>query len=218
MIGKTSVQYQYADTVIQLFTKAPLKGKVKTRLEPILTQDEIVSLYKNLISDRVKQVIGKSFCPLNVWAALDAKHEFFLDLQNQYPIEIFPQVGIDLGERMHYAVQRGLNQYQKVILLGGDCVSVDLDYLHQAVDALNHQSVVLGPAEDGGYVLLGTRVDCKAMFVEVDWGTDQVLKQTVEKLEQQNLQFCVLDTRWDLDRPEDLVRFQSDSNNINLLG
>lgn len=215
MIHKKSDDYQYADTVIQLFTKAPLKGKIKTRLEPVLSQDEIVALVKNLIVDRVNQVVGNAFCPLNVWAALDAKHEFFLGLQRQYPIEIFSQEGIDLGERMHYAVRRGLNQYQKVILLGGDCVSVDLDYLHQAIAALDHHPVVLGPAEDGGYVLLGTRVDYKAMFVDVEWGSDQVLKQTIEKLQQQNIEYCLLDTRWDLDRPEDLARLQRDSANIN---
>lgn len=197
------------ETVVQLFTKAPIKGNVKTRLEPVLSQDEILQLYKGLIEQRVKQLGDAPFCQLNLWVADEAGHRFFRTLQQHHDIQVHSQQGLDLGERMYHAVRSGLQCHQKVILLGGDCVSVDLDYLQQAVSALDASPVVIGPAEDGGYVLLGTRIDNPAMFLNVDWGTERVFSQTVSQLEQQGLPHKRLATRWDLDRPEDFERFKA---------
>jgi len=205
------IAFKHADTVIQLFTKAPVKGQVKTRLEPALGQDEIVVLYRNLIETRVKGLMDAGFCQLNLWAASNPGHEFFTALQSQYPIEVYNQEGADLGGRMDHCVQSGLKTHRKVIVLGGDCVSVDLDYLAQAIQALDESPVVLGPAEDGGYVLVGTCVDKPEIFADVDWGTEQVLAQTVANLKQQQLAYRLLDTRWDLDRPEDLERLKQSS-------
>jgi rSAM/selenodomain-associated transferase 1 len=121
------------------------------------------------------------------------------------------QVGEDLGQRMSYAVTTGLNEYRYVILIGADCPNMSTDYLKQAVIALsNGADAVLGPAEDGGYVLIGLRRTIPCLFDGLPWGTDKVLEMTRDCLRRVGWSWKELPVLWDLDRPEDLSRFEVD--------
>jgi glycosyltransferase A (GT-A) superfamily protein (DUF2064 family) len=105
---------------------------------------------------------------------------------------------------MYNAFRRGLAEYSGVILVGSDCPGIDPDYLKQAAAALHTVPVVVGPANDGGYVLLGARVISENLFSGIAWGTDQVLAQTQRALARVGLQWIELPRLTDIDRPEDL--------------
>ena len=102
------------------------------------------------------------------------------------------------------ALADGANQ---AIIIGTDCPLMSPAYIAQAESALETADVVLGPAEDGGYVLIGCKRAEPALFRDIDWGTDQVLEQTLRAASQAQRSVAVLDTLWDVDRPEDWQRF-----------
>ena len=108
---------------------------------------------------------------------------------------------------MAHTAKHALERASHVILVGADCPSVDGDYVRQAIKQLQEgASVVLGPAEDGGYVLLGLSQIPDGLFIGVDWGSDKVLAQTRNNLLAAGVDWVELEPKWDVDRPEDLVR------------
>ncbi|MDG2410913.1 MAG: TIGR04282 family arsenosugar biosynthesis glycosyltransferase, partial [Halioglobus sp.] len=114
------------------------------------------------------------------------------------------QRGKDLGERMFHALHERLAHFDCVILVGSDCPSIDADYLRQAIVALEDAPVVLGPALDGGYVLIGARCVKESMFRNIPWGTERVLACTRVALRRAGLAFTELNALADIDRPEDM--------------
>ncbi|MCB1698686.1 MAG: TIGR04282 family arsenosugar biosynthesis glycosyltransferase, partial [Halioglobus sp.] len=114
------------------------------------------------------------------------------------------QRGADLGQRMHNALRVGLARYRQVVLVGSDCPGIDRAYLVQALAALEQAEVVLGRAEDGGYVLIGARRVCRAMFEGIPWGSAGVLAATTGRLRQLGLDWVELPALADIDRPGDL--------------
>lgn len=198
-----------SNTLIQLFAKAPIKGRVKTRLQPILSQDEIILLYQEMMTRILDLVVNLPRFDVHLWVDIELENKFIHALKSKYKLPVSQQQGGDLGEKMAFALKQGLVTHRKVILLGVDCVSVDRDYLIKAASTLDHEALVIGPAEDGGYVLLGaTQLDTE-IFENIQWGSSQVLLETVEILKRKGISYHLLDTRWDLDRPEDLARYRS---------
>jgi rSAM/selenodomain-associated transferase 1 len=116
------------------------------------------------------------------------------------------QQGEDLGERMFHAASRALVQAESVLLLGTDCPGVTRDYLVRAFQALHRAEVVIGPAEDGGYVLLGLRRVDRKLFRGLAWGTSSVLEQTLERVMALGWRHALLEPLWDVDRPRDVER------------
>ena len=195
------------DIVIQLFVKAPVKGKVKTRLIPTLGEKEALKLYKAMLEYMMALLCKHRYCNVELWVALDSQHEFIQRMAKQYACTVYAQQGESLGDRMQYALAKGLESKQTVVLVGGDCLSVDLAYIKHAVELLeDKEGAVIGPAEDGGYVLLAVTKLEAAMFEEIEWGSNRVLKQTLRQCARQGYDCQLLDIRWDLDRPDDLQR------------
>jgi rSAM/selenodomain-associated transferase 1 len=121
--------------------------------------------------------------------------------------EVFLQPDGDLGVRMAHALRNGVSRAPKTILIGTDCPPIDAAYVKQAFETLNTHDVVLGPAEDGGYGLIGVKNTVPDIFSGIDWGTDKVLAQTCRKLNAQRINYALLPLIWDVDRPEDLPRY-----------
>jgi rSAM/selenodomain-associated transferase 1 len=113
----------------------------------------------------------------------------------------------DLGARMRVAAEDGLRRASQVIIVGTDCPTMSQDDLRKARDALaSGDDLVLGPAEDGGYWLIGlTRCD-PALFSGIAWSSSTVLEATRERLRALRWRWSELATRWDVDRPQDLTR------------
>lgn len=105
---------------------------------------------------------------------------------------------------MQGAARRALNEAERVLIIGSDCPGISAGYLRTAFIELEGSDVVLGPAEDGGYQLLGVRRIDEALFRDINWGSDRVLAQTRRRIEELGWSCTLLDPLRDVDRPEDL--------------
>lgn len=202
-------QYLFPDARILVFAKAPILGQVKTRLEPHLNQAQCLQLHRAMTTRVVETVAASNLASWRLWVSSDASNEYFLSLCNKK--KIYLQSGSDLGEKMAFAIQQTLAEegVSKVIILGADCPGYSQAYLERALTQLDgSHDVVLGPAEDGGYVLIGAKQANSQMFDEIQWGTSDVLSQTVAQLEAIGLAYSMLETLWDVDRQEDLLRLE----------
>ena len=179
-------------------------GKVKTRLIQKLGRRGALDLYLQMFERLIAELSASRF-NTELWISPDKDHAFF----EPYAFARFQQAGPDLGGRMSTALRDGLTRHESVILVGTDLPLIDRSYIEQAVGALQTHDVVLGPAEDGGYGLVGVKAETPDMFSDIDWGTESVLSQTCARLNRDGLDFGLLPLIWDVDRPDDLPRYQA---------
>lgn len=209
----TCVQQQDSTNLsagIAFFARTPEPGRVKTRFIPTLGEEGASALHCELIRLTWQRTHTGLRWPMTLWMSEPGKEDWFA---RHCPGAVLAlQQGQDLGLRMSHALQATLKQHALAIVIGADCASLDSAYLDEAVRALQQGAdVVLGPAEDGGYVLLGVRRTVpESIFEDIAWGTDQVLQQTRAKLRAlsvaNGLVWEELAPRWDVDRPGDLPR------------
>lgn len=191
-----------------MFTKAPVAGDVKTRLIPAVGAEGAASLHHELVVHTLANLARQSFLPVTLCCSPCTDHSFFAQLERCFNIDRVLQQGDDLGARMAYAVQASLRQGEWPILVGTDCPALDSDMLEAAYLALvNGKEVVLAPAEDGGYALLGVKHYDGRLFDAISWGTGAVLEQTLNALDELRRDTLLLPTVWDVDRPEDIQRY-----------
>ncbi|MBD3671114.1 MAG: TIGR04282 family arsenosugar biosynthesis glycosyltransferase [Gammaproteobacteria bacterium] len=194
---------------IVLFAKAPVAGRVKTRMMPQLTAEQACRLHERLLQGTLKRIALASLSPMYLYSTA-TDHPYIQHCAETFEIPLRQQVGNNLGERMYHALQQQLEQDRNdaCILIGSDCPDMDQNYLRQAVTALQEgNDVVIGPAEDGGYVLLGCRRISAAMFDDIEWGRETVLEETRSRLDRLGWCYHELSTLTDLDRYEDLERY-----------
>ena len=182
-----------------LFVKAPRIGEVKTRLQPELTPDQSVMLYRAMVEDFVNKFNNLSFCDLKIFFfPVNANKEMVRWLGDQ--LDYFPQQGKDLGERMHNAITEMLKQnYEKVAVIGSDIPTLDSTTIVRAFTSLEGYDVVLGPCKDGGYYLIGMKQPHPELFEEISWGTSVVLRQTIQKARTANLEIVQIEKKSDID-------------------
>ena len=199
------------DARILIFAKAPVAGRVKTRLIPALGPQGAADLHKRLLLSTVARLGTARVAPIELWCAPDRRHPFFQALARDFHLELRAQRGEDLGERMLTASADGLTRGQAVVLIGSDCPDVDGEYLASALERLARPRLdaVLGPAADGGYVLLGLRRAVPELFTDMPWGGAQVAALTRQRMQRLGWRWRELPVLRDLDRPEDLVLVDS---------
>ena len=200
---------QFPRARILLFTKAPVPGRVKTRLIPALGAQAAADLYRELLHATVIRIQRAGIAPLICCCAPSAEHREFLQLQRQYGVSLETQLGSDLGERMRQAATHHLTSSAPELLIGCDSPVLQPVHLRQALQWLNQGcDAVLGPAEDGGYLLLGLNRVSPELFRGIAWGGAEVLAETRSRLLRLGWRWRELETLWDLDRPSDLDRLQ----------
>jgi rSAM/selenodomain-associated transferase 1 len=198
---------QFPDARILIFAKAPEPGLVKTRLIPALGAQGAAELAGRLLLDTVAKVVAAGLCPVQLWCAPDSSHPLFQDLASDAGLTLHTQEGGDLGGRMRHAAHCVLQEAASVLLIGTDCPPLHAGHLQQALQWLAQGAdAVLGPAEDGGYVLLGIKAAPPLLFSGVSWGSDEVLAQTRQRLGRLGWCWQELEVLWDLDCPADLER------------
>ena len=205
-----SPQSSALKTALVMFAKAPIPGQVKTRLCPPLTPDEAATLHGSFVLDtleRTKLAVTKFKLPVDrhLACAPSATHVFFKIMEERQGVKVIDQVGDDLGARMHAAFEalfaRG---YQQVLIIGTDAPTLPLDHVKQALTRLEQHDLVLGPALDGGYYLIGLKRPIQALFHDIPWSTDQVLKRTQEQAAKAGLTVALLEPWRDVDTLDDL--------------
>lgn len=197
------MSYEFPEALLIQFAKAPLLGQVKTRMQPVLSERQSLELHCQLVQRTHDTIHREALCPSQLWVSGEGGDIFFKSLQPQPEIRI--QQGADLGERMCRAIAAALNYKKSVLLIGSDCPAINSDYLRDAIVALDSVDVVLGPAEDGGYVLIAMKKAEPKVFEGVDWSTSRVLAQTRARLAALLLSHHELPVLNDIDRPEDLI-------------
>ncbi len=190
-----------------VFAKAPIPGQVKKRLIPALGAEGTARLHQEMLEQKLRIAHDHYIADVELYCWPDTRHPYFQHAQSRYRIQLHPQQGDDLGERMANAMQGYVKDNHNTVLIGTDCPPLDGAYITQAFHALQAGAdAVIGPAEDGGYILIGLSRFNSRIFKDIHWGGKDVLSQTLSRLKQLNLDYVVLDTLWDVDRPEDLVR------------
>jgi len=193
---------------LMIFAKAPVAGAAKTRLAPVLGEQGAAELQARLTERTLALAINANLAPVELWCSPDCSHPFFQSATSATERRV--QHGQGLGERIAHAFATLLAHHPYAVLIGTDCPAMTQDYLARAFASLDGGAdAVIGPAEDGGYVLLGLRRMDKCLFEDVTWGTGKVLEQTRERLVALGWRWEELETLWDVDRPEDLERLKS---------
>ncbi|MBL1260480.1 MAG: TIGR04282 family arsenosugar biosynthesis glycosyltransferase [Thiotrichaceae bacterium] len=188
-----------------VFAKAPEAGKAKTRLIPALGKDGAAALHVRLVTHTLTTVTSTALCPLQLWCAPDTTHLFFDHCKNNFPVTLHQQQGADLGERMAHAMNHNLQQGFNSVIIGSDCPALSAADFEQALTYLhNGTDIVLAPASDGGYVLMGLSRFSPTLFSDINWGSGEVLATTRERIATLQWPTTELATFQDIDRPEDL--------------
>ena len=183
-----------------IFVRQPEWGKVKTRLAADVGNDAALAIYKKLLQ-HTHSITSVLNCAKFVYSAESVGGND----QWQQGYEKRLQAGSDLGERMKAAFtdlfQKG---YQKICIIGSDCFELTAAVLESAFQQLNTHDVVIGPATDGGYYLLGMKGSLKELFAGIDWSTEHVFAQTKAHLERQDFTYAQLPKLSDVDTLADV--------------
>lgn len=123
-------------------------------------------------------------------------------------IRKFQQMNGDLGDKMADAFLKALSEYDQAIIIGTDCPYIDSDLLKKALISLQNHDIVIGPAEDGGYYLLGMKVLHKELFDQMEWSTDTVFSETMQKVKNLELTVQQMITLSDIDYASDWNKYQ----------
>ena len=199
-----------APAAVVIMAKAPVAGLAKTRLIPLLGAAGAARAQRGFALRTLATARAASTGDVTLWCAPDAAHRFFRALESRHGVPTRPQPTGDLGQRMATAMAHHFAHaaHTPLLIVGTDCPALTREHLQQAADALQTVDVVLIPAEDGGYVLIGMRNPVPEVFAEVTWSTPQVLAQTRERLSLAGASWDELPTLWDVDEPADWQRWQ----------
>jgi uncharacterized protein len=183
--------------------KAPVPGLVKTRLIPSIGAHAAAVLQERLTERTVATARAAAIGPVTLWCAPDPSHASFRELVIRHKVALKRQPDGDLGQRMLAAMAAG-----PTLVIGTDCPAFTPAHLRAAANALQDVEVVLIPAEDGGYVLIGARAAHPQLFAGIPWGTETVLTETRVRISALGLTSIELESLWDLDSEADLARFE----------
>lgn len=191
-----------------IFAKKPVPGGVKTRLSPPLTGEEAAELYSCMLKDTLAMAAGlDGVTPVLYFQEEQGAAEYFSALAPG--MESLPQKGTHLGERMKRAFSSRFEcGFRSVAIIGSDSPDLPPEYVFEAFNLLDNEQVdlVLGPAEDGGYCLMGLKMARDELFCGITWSSGEVLAATVERAKDSCLGVSLLPMWHDIDTADDLER------------
>src|SRR5215469_16743875 len=166
--------------VVAVLAKAPIAGFAKTRLIPTLGADGAARLQQRLIERAVETACAAAVGPVTLWATPDEHHSALRAIAARFDVALARQCDGDLGARMLAALTATNGP---ALVIGTDCPALTAAHLQEAADMLRHGTdVVVLPAEDGGYVLIGMSTPQPALFADMRWSTPDVMTETRRRL------------------------------------
>lgn len=187
--------------LLLIFIKNPKKGYVKTRLAETVGNDKAYQTYLKLL-DYTIEIAGQVNAKKQIW------YSSFVDDEDGYGGSDFEkklQQGENLGSRMSRAFQKGFeDEFEKVLIIGSDCPGISKHIIEDGFKRLEQNEVVIGPSEDGGYYLIGSKQFTPEIFGEIPWSTENVYPETIRILKENKLCYSLLPTLNDIDTEEDL--------------
>jgi rSAM/selenodomain-associated transferase 1 len=205
---------------LAVMTKAPQAGRVKTRLVPPLTPDEAAELNKCFLRDTVAAILracsrrpvadeGKTARAVGVAVYTPVGAESAYTNIMPADFSLLPQRGAEFGERLYFAVEDLFKcGFASVCLIDSDSPTVPAENFVEAVQLLSisQDRVVLGPSDDGGYYLIGVKKLDRHLFEQIDWSTERVFNQTIQRATEVGLEIKLLPTGYDVDDDASLRR------------
>ena len=196
---------------LAVMTKAPQAGRVKTRLVPPLTPEEAAELNKCFLRDTATAIShsagADTACGVAVYTPVGAESAYNDILPADFTL--LSQRGDKFGERLYFAIEDLFKcGFESVCLIDSDSPTVPAQNFAKAVELLSKSAdrVVLGPSDDGGYYLIGMKKPHRQLFEQIDWSTERVLKQTIERATEMELEIELLPTGYDVDDGASLSR------------
>jgi rSAM/selenodomain-associated transferase 1 len=187
---------------IVIYGREPEAGRVKTRLASALGAERAARIYGAVLRHTLREAARCGGDPI---LALADRPSVEFAARTEIPIEI--QRGANLGARMAETFQQQFAAgASRVVVVGSDCPAITADHLDRAFAALQRDRVVLGPAIDGGYWLVGQRSPGADLFSGIPWSTRGTLEATRRRLEELGIRWCELEELGDVDTAEDLDR------------
>lgn len=185
-----------------VFQKNVIPGKVKTRIAKDLGNEKAIEIYRFLIESTHK--VLSELEEVDVFLYFSDYPEAPLWKPKKGSLMSCLQHGGELGEKMQSAFEETFAKgYKQVVIIGTDCPEITTDIINKAFKKLNDFDVVLGPAKDGGYYLLGLKNIIPDLFKNIPWSTSKVLEITIGHLVQQQFSHTTLDTLSDIDTAQD---------------
>lgn len=193
-----------------VFAKEPKEGKVKTRLLRSLSKVRCLGLYRAFVKDTLdlarKITSAEKILAYEAWGN---QPRYLRRIAADFTF--YRQSGRGLGQRMNNAFKVAHKSgAKKIIIIGSDAPNLPPKFLREAFAALKYQDVVIGPADDGGYYLIGLKEPCAELFKNVPWSSAQTLKNTLKNTTALKKKVIVLDKWYDVDSVESLSRLKAD--------
>jgi hypothetical protein len=195
-------------------SRAPIPGKTKTRLQSHLKPDECAELHRAFLKDISNKLenIKKQYQTLDLFLSYipEGSENLFDDLIGDN-FNLILQKGKDLGARMYNSISEAYSETDEpVIVTGSDLPSLPAEIITEAVAALKEKDLVIGPAVDGGYYLIGMQTPHPFLFASNEWGSDLVLIKTLKLAAEHNLQIHFLPEWYDIDTFNELLLFRNE--------
>lgn len=195
---------------IAVFCRPLVPGTVKTRLIAAFGADGAASIYTQLV-ERTLRTVQAACATLDatasMWVAGDCSHPSVQDWSSRFSLPVFPQREGDLGDKMFDCLSRLTSAHERVLLIGTDCPVLNVDHLRTAADSLTPDCPwVFTPAEDGGYVLVGSNRPRPGPFIGIAWSTGEVMVQTRAALSAEAHAWAEMEALWDVDEAADVER------------
>ena len=189
-----------SDSLLMIFVKNLIPGMVKTRLAKDIGIDKALDVYNELVHHTHK-ITRKIEVDKAVYYSEYVELE---DVWDNGDFKLTSQKGFTLGEKMHHAFDEAFDSYNKAVIIGSDCYDLNSKIIKLAFEMLEENDVVVGPAQDGGYYLLGMKEFFPQLFDGKEYSTNTVLKELLEESEELELSVYQLPTLNDIDTLEDL--------------
>jgi rSAM/selenodomain-associated transferase 1 len=190
-----------SDSLLILFVKNLIPGHVKTRLAKEIGIDGALDVYQYLVE--VTNEMAE-----DVYSDKAIFYSEYVEIEDIWDTETYmmqAQRGIDLGERMLNAFEWGFGkEYKKIVLIGTDCFDLKVTHIEEAFDELDRNNLVVGPAKDGGYYLIGLSKKMPAIFQNKKYSHDKVLNELLMEVATSDASFHLLETLLDIDTLQDL--------------
>jgi uncharacterized protein len=203
--------------IFGVFAKQPLAGHAKTRLAQTTSPEWAQRVAQAFLEDSLDRFSRIQASRAIVYAPATEATFFSQLAQGRY--DLIPQCAGDLGQRLHhFFAEARRHGYSRIIAVGADSPTLPLDYVEQAFAALEANDVVIGPAHDGGYYLIGGGLQDLAMFDDIPWSSARVLEVTVERVQKASARLALLPPWYDVDTAADWAMLCDDVRTNRLAG
>ncbi len=198
---------------LHVFVRPPQRGRVKTRLQADAGAAATLQIYRWLLRHTLGQA-AQSAIPTTVWSAESPWHPRLRQWALDQGFSLRTQPPGDLGQRMQFALESSLRKGRKALIIGSDCPAIDARYLADAAQRLRQKELIIGPANDGGYVMLGLQRPAPGLFRQIHWSAPSVLRTTLRRASLLGLDPLLLPALDDIDRLTDWKRWTAGQGEI----